>query len=153
MRPESESLQQLFNHRAMIDRRDGATRMIIEADVRVDPQHLEDGVVQVTRAQRAVCGELAETIRGSDSQTATESTTRDQDRQHIPPVVASGSALTERWATIASVARLPGARGRPAGTRIDGLAYCVGALASVGDRASLTLGELQFAGWVAADAR
>jgi len=55
------------------------------------------------------------------------------------------------WATIASVAALPRAGTVPAGYRIDGLVYCVGALPSVGDRTSLTLGELQFAGRVSAD--
>jgi hypothetical protein len=55
------------------------------------------------------------------------------------------------WASIASVAVLPRAQGRPTGYRIDGLVYCVGALPSVGDGTSLTLGELQFAGRVSAD--
>ena len=55
------------------------------------------------------------------------------------------------WASIASVAALPQAGTVPAGYRIDGLVYCVGALPSVGDRTSLTLGELQFAGRVSAD--
>ncbi len=55
------------------------------------------------------------------------------------------------WASIASVVPLPGADRTPAGYRIDGLVYCVGALPSVGDRTSLTLSELQFAGRVSAD--
>lgn len=56
------------------------------------------------------------------------------------------------WASIDSVTPLVPRPGRPAGSRVAGLAYCVGALPSVGDRSSLTLGDLQFAGWVAADA-
>lgn len=53
------------------------------------------------------------------------------------------------WASIDSVTPVAG---RPAGSRIAGLVYCVGALPSVGDRSSLTLSDLQFSGWVAADA-
>lgn len=55
------------------------------------------------------------------------------------------------WASIAAVAPVASSSGHPAGYRVDGLVYCVGALPSVGDRASLTLGDLHFAGWVAAD--
>lgn len=53
------------------------------------------------------------------------------------------------WASIASVTPVAPQPGRPAGSRITGVAYCVGALPSVGDRSSLTLGDLQFSGWVA----
>jgi len=56
------------------------------------------------------------------------------------------------WARIDSVTAVEAGDGRPAGSRVAGLAYCVGALPSVGDRSSLTLGDLQFSGWVAADA-
>lgn len=52
---------------------------------------------------------------------------------------------------IAAVRPVPAGGGRPAGHRVEGLAYCVGALPSVGDRASLTLGELRFAGWAGRD--
>jgi hypothetical protein len=55
------------------------------------------------------------------------------------------------WATIDALAPRGRAGNHPAGSRIDGVVYCVGALASVGDHASLTLGDLHFAGWVAAD--
>lgn len=55
------------------------------------------------------------------------------------------------WASIASVAPLPPTGTAPAGYRIDGLVYCLGALPSVGDRSSLTLSELEFAGRVSAD--
>lgn len=55
------------------------------------------------------------------------------------------------WASIKSATALPGARGRPAGLRIAGLVYCVGALPAIGDRSSLTLGDLYFAGRVAGD--
>jgi hypothetical protein len=55
------------------------------------------------------------------------------------------------WATINSVTALPLAGGMPAGHRIEGLVYCVGALPSVGDRSSLTLSDLQFAGRVMSD--
>jgi len=55
------------------------------------------------------------------------------------------------WATINSVTDLPRARDGHAGHRIDGLVYCVGALPSVGDRSSLTLSELRFAGRVTTD--
>ncbi|MEO7386362.1 MAG: hypothetical protein ABIX37_05460 [Gammaproteobacteria bacterium] len=48
------------------------------------------------------------------------------------------------WASIQSVTS-----GAGAGSRIDGLVYCVGALPSVGDRSSLTLSDLKFSGWVA----
>ena len=52
---------------------------------------------------------------------------------------------------LAAVQPVPAGGGRPAGHRVEGLAYCVGALPSVGDRASLTLGGLRFAGWVGTD--
>lgn len=55
------------------------------------------------------------------------------------------------WASINSVTDLPRASGSHAGHRIDGLVYCVGALPSVGDRSSLTVGELRFAGRVTTD--
>ena len=59
------------------------------------------------------------------------------------------------WASISSVSPLPGplpgAGGANAGYRIEGLVYCVGALPSVGDRSSLTLGEIRFAGRVSPD--
>lgn len=53
------------------------------------------------------------------------------------------------WATLNSVTDLPRVLGRPAGHRIAGLVYCVGALPAIGDRSSLTLGDLSFAGRVA----
>lgn len=55
------------------------------------------------------------------------------------------------WASINSIKDLPRAAGGKAGFRIDGLVYCMGALPSVGDRASLTLSELQFAGRISPD--
>lgn len=61
------------------------------------------------------------------------------------------SAGTGRcWAAISAVTPLDPGPDRPPGSRVAGLVYCVGALPSVGDRSSLTLGELQFAGWIAA---
>jgi hypothetical protein len=56
------------------------------------------------------------------------------------------------WASIDSVTPVARRPGRPAGSRVAGLVYCVGALPSVGDRSSLTLGDLRFAGWVPAGA-
>jgi len=56
------------------------------------------------------------------------------------------------WASIESVTPLPPARGRPAESRIAGVVYCVGALPSLGDRSSLTLGDLHFAGRMTAAA-
>jgi hypothetical protein len=56
------------------------------------------------------------------------------------------------WASIGSVTPLPRPAGGIAGSRIDGLVFCVGALPSVGDRSSLTLSDLQFSGWISADA-
>jgi hypothetical protein len=56
------------------------------------------------------------------------------------------------WASIDSVTPVGPRPGRLAGSRVAGLVYCVGALPSVGDRSSLTLGDLRFAGWVPADA-
>jgi len=56
------------------------------------------------------------------------------------------------WANVASVTTVAASPAGPAGRRVEGLVYCVGALPSVGDRASLTLGDLQFSGWIAADA-
>ncbi|MBL8200817.1 MAG: hypothetical protein JNK40_07585 [Chromatiales bacterium] len=56
------------------------------------------------------------------------------------------------WASIRSVAPVDRRPGGPAGRGIDGLAYCVGALPSVGDRSSITMSDLQFSGWVAAGA-
>ena len=55
------------------------------------------------------------------------------------------------WASISSVTALAKSGGGNPGFRIDGLVYCVGALPSVGDRASLTLSELRFAGRVSPD--
>lgn len=46
------------------------------------------------------------------------------------------------WARISSVRRQPGTTD----LRIEGLVYCVGALPSIQDRTSLTLGDLHFAG-------
>jgi hypothetical protein len=57
------------------------------------------------------------------------------------------------WASINAVAPVVSAGGRTAGSRIEGVAYCVGALPAVADHASLTVGDLHFAGWVAADAK
>jgi hypothetical protein len=56
------------------------------------------------------------------------------------------------WASVSAVQPVAAGAGRPAGSRVDGLVYCLGALPSVGDRASLTLGDLRFAGWVVNDA-
>lgn len=64
----------------------------------------------------------------------------------------SSSGPGRCWASIGSVTPVEPSDGRAAGSRIDGLVYCVGALPSVGDRSSLTLGDVQFSGWVAADA-
>lgn len=55
------------------------------------------------------------------------------------------------WARIGQVTPVSHRPGHPAGSRIEGLVYCLGALPSVGDRSSLTLGDLQFSGWLAAD--
>lgn len=55
------------------------------------------------------------------------------------------------WTIISKVAVLPRSRDYPAGHRIDGVLYCLGTLPSLGDRTSLTLGDLHFAGRVAAD--
>jgi len=55
------------------------------------------------------------------------------------------------WASIGSVTPVAPVRGQAAGTRVAGLLYCVGALPSIGDHLSLTLGDLEFAGWVAAN--
>lgn len=55
------------------------------------------------------------------------------------------------WARIGSVTPVDGVPGRGAGSRIDGLVYCVGALPSVGDRSSLTLSDLRFSGWITAN--
>jgi len=55
------------------------------------------------------------------------------------------------WASISAVTALPRASDAHAGYRIDGLVYCLGALPSVGDRSSLTLSELHFAGRVSTD--
>jgi hypothetical protein len=56
------------------------------------------------------------------------------------------------WASIDAVTPVEARGGRGAGSRVEGLVYCVGALPSVGDRSSLTLSDLRFAGWVATDA-
>lgn len=55
------------------------------------------------------------------------------------------------WTIIRSVTALPRSRDDPGGHRIDGVLYCLGTLPSLGDRTSLTLGDLHFAGRVAAD--
>lgn len=55
------------------------------------------------------------------------------------------------WTIIGPVTALARSRDYPAGHRIEGLLYCVGALPSLGDRASLTLGDLHFAGRISAD--
>jgi hypothetical protein len=55
------------------------------------------------------------------------------------------------WASINSVTVLPRSSGGHTGYRIDGLVYCVGALPSIGDRSSLTLSDLRFAGRVSSD--
>lgn len=52
------------------------------------------------------------------------------------------------WAVIGSVTPIAGTGIDVAGHRVDGVAYCVGALPSLGDRSSLTLGEVRFAGKV-----
>jgi hypothetical protein len=55
------------------------------------------------------------------------------------------------WASINSVTGLPQASEAQAGYRIEGLVYCLGALPSIGDKTSLTLSELHFAGRVSTD--
>jgi hypothetical protein len=55
------------------------------------------------------------------------------------------------WASIDSVTSLSHDLPPPAGYRIAGLVYCVGALPSVGDRSSVTIGDLHFAGRVTSD--
>jgi hypothetical protein len=55
------------------------------------------------------------------------------------------------WAIISSVTDLARSRDYPSGHRIDGTLYCLGALPSIGDRTSLTLGDLSFAGRVSVD--
>ncbi|MDP2325509.1 MAG: hypothetical protein Q8N51_15985 [Gammaproteobacteria bacterium] len=55
------------------------------------------------------------------------------------------------WTSIGSVTALARSRDYPAGHRIEGMLYCLGALPSLGDRASLTLGDLHFAGRISAD--
>lgn len=52
------------------------------------------------------------------------------------------------FADVAAVTPTAPGPGLPRGRRVDGVVYCVGALPSVGDRASLTLGELRFSGWI-----
>jgi hypothetical protein len=55
------------------------------------------------------------------------------------------------WVFISSVTVLARSRGYPAGHRIEGMLYCLGALPSLGDRTSLTLSDLRFAGRISAD--
>jgi hypothetical protein len=55
------------------------------------------------------------------------------------------------WAMISSVAALARSRSDPPGHRIDGRLYCLGALPSLSDRTSLTLGEFSFAGRISID--
>ena len=55
------------------------------------------------------------------------------------------------WARVSDVTALPGAAATPVGQRISGLVWCVGALPSLRDRSSITLGDLQFAGRIATD--
>ena len=55
------------------------------------------------------------------------------------------------WARVSDVALLPATAGTPAGQRIAGLVWCVGALPSLRDKSSITLGDLQFAGRIAMD--
>jgi len=52
------------------------------------------------------------------------------------------------YADVEAVTPAPTGPGLPRGQRVDGVLYCVGALPSVGDRASLTLGDLRFSGWI-----
>ena len=52
------------------------------------------------------------------------------------------------FADVAAVTPVLPAPGLPRGQRVDGIVYCVDALPSVGDRASLTLGDLRFSGWI-----
>ena len=63
----------------------------------------------------------------------------------------STSGAGRCWTVISSVTSLTRSRDYPAGHRIDGMLYCLGALPSLGDRTSLTLGDLRFAGRVSAD--
>jgi hypothetical protein len=63
----------------------------------------------------------------------------------------STSGAGRCWTIISSVTALTRSRDYPAGHRIDGMLYCLGALPSLGDRTSLTLGDLRFAGRVSAD--
>jgi hypothetical protein len=53
------------------------------------------------------------------------------------------------WVRVAAITPLPARR---AGQRVEGLAFCVGALPSMSDRGSVTLGDLAFAGIVGPDA-
>lgn len=60
----------------------------------------------------------------------------------------STSGAGRCWATVSSVKALARSRDYPPGHRIDGALYCLGALPSIGDRTSLTLGDFSFAGRV-----
>ena len=55
--------EQLFDHRTVIDCGDRSASVIKEADFRVDAQDAEDRVVDITRSQRAVLWNLAQSIR------------------------------------------------------------------------------------------
>lgn len=63
----------------------------------------------------------------------------------------STSGAGRCWAIISSVTALARSRDYPSGHRIDGMLYCLGALPSLSDRTSLTLGDLSFAGRVSVD--
>lgn len=63
----------------------------------------------------------------------------------------STSGAGRCWAIISSVTALARSRDYPSGHRIDGMLYCLGALPSLSDRTSLTLGDLSFAGRVSID--
>jgi len=63
----------------------------------------------------------------------------------------STSGAGRCWTILSSVTALARSRNDPPGHRIDGILYCLGALPSLSDRTSLTLGEFSFAGRVSVD--
>jgi hypothetical protein len=63
----------------------------------------------------------------------------------------STSGAGRCWTIISSVTPLARSRDHRDGYRINGTLYCVGALPSLSDRASLTLGDLRFVGQVYTD--
>ena len=63
----------------MIDGRNRSPRVIQEAHIGVDPQHTEDGVMNVTWTQRTFLWDFTEPIGGTDDLTSADSTSAHQD--------------------------------------------------------------------------